>query len=154
MGVVPPQPLMPMDEDPDDHRPNSKWSLLTDPSGAVDDVTVIIEDVAPGDRIPLHRHRVNEAVLIVAGKAEVALGDDVVRPLPGSSVFIPAGTTHSHRNIGTHPLRIIAIFPAVTVDMEMLERNPAPGTEDEEPRHTVYDMRSGKFWLATENPPA
>lgn len=154
MGVVEPQPLKPMDEDADDYRPNSRWSLITDPSGAVDDVAVIYEDVAPGDRIPLHRHRVNEVVLIVSGEAEVTLDEEVVRPAPGSTVFIPAGTAHGHRNVGTNVLQIIAIFPAVIVDMEMLERNPAPGTEDEEPQHTIYDLRSGAFWAAEESPEA
>ena len=142
-----------MDEDPDDYRPNSKWSLITDPSGRVDDVTVVMEEVAPGDRIPLHRHRVNEAVMIVSGEAEVTLGDEVVRPVAGSTVFIPAGTVHGHRNVGSDVLRIVAIFPAVVVDMEMLERNPAPGTEGADPQHTVYDMRSGAFWPADEDPP-
>ena len=150
MGLVGPQQLQPMNEDPDDYRPNSLWSLTTDPSGAVEDITILNEEIAPGDRIPLHRHRVNEAVLIVSGEAEVTLGDEVLRPEPRSTVFIPAGTIHGHRNIGTETLRIIAIFPAVTVDMEMLERNPAPGTEGAEPQHTIYDMRSGEFWPATD----
>ena len=147
MGAVGPKELMPMVEDPDDYRPDSRWTLITDPSGSVDDVTVLIEEVAPGDHIPLHRHSVNEAVLIVDGEAEVTLGDETLHPTAGSTVFIPAGTVHSHRNIGSGTLRITAIFPAITVDMEMLARNPAPGTEGDEPKHTVYDMRTGEFWL-------
>lgn len=152
MGVVGPPSLEPMDSDPDDYRPDSKWALVTDPT--VHDLSVIHEDVAPGDHIPLHRHRVNEAVLVVSGSAEVALGDELVRPEPGSTVFIPAGTVHGHRNIGTKTLRIVAIFPATTVDMEMLARNPAPGTENDEPKHTIYDMRSGRFWPADDGPAA
>jgi hypothetical protein len=31
------------------------------------------------------------------------------------------------------------------VEIAMLERNPAPGTEDEAPRRTRYDFRSGEF---------
>jgi quercetin dioxygenase-like cupin family protein len=149
LGVLEPQVLRPMDEDEDDYRPSSRWALLTDPAGdnAVDDISIIVEDVAPGDRIPLHRHRVNEAVMILAGVAEVTLGDAVLRPDVGSTVFIPAGVVHGHRNVGSEPLRIHAIFPATVVDMEMLERNPAPGTEGAEPKHTVYDMRSGTFQL-------
>ena len=149
MGVVPPRVLEAMDEDPDDYRPRSRWAVIADPGtadGRVDDLSIIQEVVAPGDRIPLHRHRVNEAVLIVLGDAEVTLEAEIIRPEPGSTVFIPAGTTHGHRNVGTEPLHIIAIFPATQVDMEMLERNPAPGTDGDAPRHTMYDMRTGEFW--------
>ena len=46
------------DSDPDDFRPDSRWAVLVDPGedhGArVDDITLIVEEIAPGDRIPLH----------------------------------------------------------------------------------------------------
>jgi hypothetical protein len=38
-----------------------------------------------------------------------------------------------------------AVFPATTIDIDMLERNPAPGTEDEPPRRSRYDLRTGAF---------
>lgn len=34
-------------------------------------------------------------------------------------------------------------FPTTVVEIAMLERNPAPGTEDELPRRTRYDFRTG-----------
>ena len=157
MGLVPPRDLEAMTDDPDDYRPGSRWAVIADPGadhGRVDDLSVIKELVAPGDRIPLHRHRVNEAVMIVSGEAEVTLGTEVLRPAAGSTVFIPAGTKHAHKNVGAEPLHIIAIFPATQVDMEMLERNPAPGTEGDAPKHTTYDMRTGEFWSVSQSPSA
>lgn len=38
-----------------------------------------------------------------------------------------------------------AVFPARTVLMEMLERNPAPGTEGDAPLTTRYDFVTGEF---------
>ena len=149
MSVLPPRELEAMNEDPDDYRPGSRWAVIADPGapqGRVDDLSIIQEMVAPGDRIPLHRHRVNEAVLIVSGEAEVTLGTESLRPAAGSTVFVPAGMKHAHKNVGAEPLHIIAICPSSEVDMEMLERNPAPGTENDAPKHTTYDMRTGKFW--------
>jgi mannose-6-phosphate isomerase-like protein (cupin superfamily) len=142
-------PLDPMVGDPDDYRPNSSWKLITDdPSGAieVDDIAIIVEQVAPGDSIPLHiHHEVNECVLVIQGRNEIRIADDVLLLEPGDAVFVPKGTPHAQRNVGDEPLMIHAIFPATVVDMELLERNPAPGTEGQSPKHTVYDLRTGDY---------
>jgi hypothetical protein len=37
------------------------------------------------------------------------------------------------------------VFPSRKVRMEMLERNPAPGTEDLPPMTAVYDFATGAF---------
>ncbi len=61
--------------DPDDHRPNTRWGLVTDPgdaSGRVETLAIIREAIAVGDRIPLHTHDVDEAITILAGRARPA----------------------------------------------------------------------------------
>ena len=126
------------ESDPDDFRPSSRWALLVDPRGNsgvhVDDITVIVEEIAPGDRIPLHTHPINEVIVIDEGRPEIALGDDIQEVGPGAVVFIPAGTPHSTRNAGTTPIRIHAMFPSERIGIEYLERNPAPGTESDPPQ--------------------
>jgi quercetin dioxygenase-like cupin family protein len=129
----------PFDEsDPDDFRPNSQWALLVDASSAgrahVDDITVVIERIAPGDRIPLHSHPVSEVIVIAEGNPDVTLGEETRRVGPGAVIFIPAGTAHGTRNPGTSPVRIHAMFPSEQIGIRYLERNPAPGTEDDEPQ--------------------
>ena len=69
MAIVSTLHYAPFDEgDPDDFRPNSKWALVYDPGeGAqdfVDNITVIFEEIAPGDRIPLHTHPIHEVMVI------------------------------------------------------------------------------------------
>lgn len=64
---------------------------------------------------------------------------------PRTFVFVPAGAAHGTLNTGKAPLLLHAVFPATTIEIAMLERNPAPGTESEEPHRSRYDLRTGQF---------
>jgi quercetin dioxygenase-like cupin family protein len=134
----------PFDEsDPDDFRPDSRWALLVDPEaleeGGVDNITVIFEEIAVGDRIPLHVHPINEVIVVDEGEAEVTLGRSMRRVGGGTVIFIPAETPHGTRNVGGKPVRIHAMFPSEQIGIEYLDRNPAPGTENDppQPRSTI-----------------
>ncbi len=124
--------------DPDDYRPNSALAFVIDPgddSGAcVRDLSLIFERIAPGDRIPLHRHPSDEAIVIEAGAAEVTVGEDQRQVGPGTVVFIPRGVPHRTRNTGAQDLRLHAVFPSEVIAIEYLDRNPAPSTEADPPR--------------------
>ena len=148
MSIVEPAAMVPMVGDPDDHRPNTSWSLIVDPgdsNGRVDSLAIIRESIATGDRIPLHTHDVDEAITIIEGEAEARLGDDRRRVGPGTTIFIPAGTPHGAANIGATAVQIHAAFAATTIEIAMLERNPAPGTEGDAPRRSRYDLATGEF---------
>jgi mannose-6-phosphate isomerase-like protein (cupin superfamily) len=125
--------------DPDDYRPNSAMAFVFDPArsdtGYVRGLTLIFETIAVGDRIPLHVHpTVEEVVVIEEGSAEVRLGDEHRMVGAGAVVFIPPGTPHGTRNVGLTVLRVQAIFPTPDIDIQMLERLPAPGTEGDSPQ--------------------
>ena len=147
MSIVDGFEYEPMVGDPDDHRPESEWALVVDPgdeSGRVDDLAVIKERIAPGDRIPLHVHRVNE-VIMAHGDGRYRLGDRVQDVQAGTVIFIPAGVPHEFANTGAEPLPIDAVFPTTRVWMRTLERNPAPGTEGAAPQQgATYDFRTGE----------
>ncbi len=139
MAIIASFDYAPFDEsDPDDFRPNSKWALLVDPGrdpeAHVDDVTLIFEEIAPGDRIPLHTHPINEVIVIDEGTPEVTLGDETRDTGPGTVVFIPAGTPHGTRNASTRTVRLHAMFPSEQIGIQYLERNPAPRTENDPPQ--------------------
>ena len=55
--------------DPDDHRPNTTWRLAVDPgTGSRNaELSFLEERSAVGDRIPLHRHDVDEVVVVIDG---------------------------------------------------------------------------------------
>ncbi len=75
---------------------------------------------------------------------DARLGEEKRRVGAGSVIFIPAGTPHGTANAGEVPLEIHAVFPATTIEIAMLERNPAPGTEADAPRRSRYDLRTGE----------
>ncbi len=125
--------------DPDDYRPNSQMAFVFDPARSdaayVRGLTLIFENIGVGDRIPLHVHpTVEEVVVIEDGSAEVTLGDEKRTVGAGAVVFIPPGTPHGTRNVGIAVLRVQAIFPTPDIDIQMLERLPAPGTEGDPPQ--------------------
>ena len=133
--------------DPDDHRPNTTWRLAVDPGtgGAVAELSFLEERCAAGDRIPLHRHDVDELVVVIDGVGSYTLDGEETTVETGDVIFIPAGTEHGTANAGAGVLQVHAVFPARTVLMEMLERNPAPGTEGDPPMTTRYDFATGEF---------
>jgi quercetin dioxygenase-like cupin family protein len=133
--------------DPDDHRPGSVWSgPLVDPvstDGYVQDLCIVLERIAPGEGIPLHRHALDEAIVVESGQVELRLGDETRIVTGRSVVFVPAGTAHGARNIGSAEVVYTAFFASTAIDIEYLERNPAPGTENDPPQPpVVYDARA------------
>jgi quercetin dioxygenase-like cupin family protein len=132
--------------DPDDHRPNTAWALVVDPGGPegrVEAFAVISERIAPGDRIPLHVHRDDE-VVIVHGNGRYRLGDEERDVTDGAVVFVPAGVAHGLSNPGPEPLPIEGIFATTKLWLRYLERNPAPGTEGDDPQLPMtIDIRTG-----------
>ena len=128
--------------DPDDWRPNSAWALVAEEEA---DLAVIVEEIGVGDAIPLHRHRIDEVILYLAGEAEVRLGEATYAVRSGDIVVVPAGHVHGTRNTGTEIVSLRAFFPTARIDIEYLERNPAPGTEGEPPRPgVVWDTRTDR----------
>jgi quercetin dioxygenase-like cupin family protein len=134
------------DADPDDHRPNSRWTgPLADPVSDryVRDLSVILEHIGPGDAIPLHRHGVDEVIVVESGEVELRLGGETRRVTGRSVAFVPAGVPHGARNVGAADAAYTAFFGTTAVDIEYLERNPAPGTEGDPARPPVtYDARA------------
>lgn len=133
--------------DPDDYRPNSSIAMVLDPTQAdgkyVNGLMVLFERMAPGDRIPLHVHTIEELIIIDEGMAEVTLNQERRTVGPGAVVFIPAGVPHGTRNLGAEVLQMHAVFPSHLLPIQYLERNPAPGTDGNAPQPPItYDMRA------------
>ena len=133
-------------DDPDDYRPNSNIALAADIETAdgdcVGDMCVLLENCAPGDRIPLHTHPIEEVILIEEGTADVRLGDERRTVRPGTVVFVPKGVPHGMDNAGRGVLRLRAVYSSTVVSLQYLERSPAPGTESDEPRYLSIDVRA------------
>lgn len=135
---------MPLDDgsDPDDWRPGSRLALVVDRDA---DLTVIAEKIGVGDAIPLHRHAIDEVVFYLSGDVEVRLGEESHAVRAGDIMVIPAGVPHSQLNTGDSIAEIRAVFPRARLDIEYLERNPAPGTEGAPPQPAfMIDTHTGE----------
>ena len=112
--------------DPDDHRPETTWRCAVDPGtdGRTMAFTVLEERCGVGDRIPLHRHDVDELVIVVSGEGTYTLGGASHDVHEGDVIFVPAGARHGTANRGNEVLHLHAVFPATRVRVEMLGRNP------------------------------
>lgn len=149
MAVVHGGEYSPMDDDPDDFRPTSSWLLHVDPDRRAQ-LSVIRERIGPGDRIPLHWHDVDEVVLYERGAARVHVAGVETEVGPGASVFIAAGLVHGTVNTGTEVCEVRAVYPTTVVRMDMVERNPRPGTESDPPKVSRYDMATGEYVVLGE----
>lgn len=84
--------------------------LITQGSGARNAVmyTGVYE---AGKRMPAHIHEtVEEMIYVLSGRGEVTV-DGTTEPIePGSSIFLPAGSTHFLNVLGDQPLHIVFVF--------------------------------------------
>jgi mannose-6-phosphate isomerase-like protein (cupin superfamily) len=86
----------------------------------------------PGLGAPIHIHAVEEVLEVVAGTAEIWLGEGKHIVGPNQSVLVPAGARHGFRNIGETTLHVRAtlaapIFEAAYDDKREASRRYSPG---------------------------
>ncbi len=133
--------------DPHNHKPNSRYSLVLDPvrpdGRYVKDLVVNFEHLASDEVIPVHAHTNEEVLIIDEGEAE-AFYDGEWRPVrPGSVILVPPGVAHGFRNRSGSGVRLHAVFAGHVVGTRLLERSPAPGTEDDPlPPPYIIDFRN------------
>lgn len=77
--------------------------------------------IAVGHTLPLHVHKVEEALVFLSGDAKAEV-DGKETPVTAPSVLLtPAGTKHCITNVGTSEVRIVFFFPAVEVERILVE---------------------------------
>ena len=71
----------------------------------------VLVEFAPGVSFPKHSHPGEELVYVVEGSLEYALdGRPAVTLKAGDALFIPAGTPHAVRNVGTTKAAELATY--------------------------------------------
>jgi quercetin dioxygenase-like cupin family protein len=66
----------------------------------------------PGCGAPTHLHAVEEVLTVLAGQAEVWVGDERTTLTAGQSVIVPAGYRHGFRNLTETTLHVEATLAA------------------------------------------
>jgi quercetin dioxygenase-like cupin family protein len=76
-------------------------------------LVMVTEDVTPGDEFPTHKHLGQDEILYIQkGVLHVHLGDQERDLHAGGTVFIPAYTWVSVKNVGTETASVVGIFSA------------------------------------------
>jgi len=67
-------------------------------------------DFAPGASFPRHTHPGAEIIYVLAGTLEYEVKGETVTLKSGDVLFVPAGTVHAARNVGTTPAAELATY--------------------------------------------
>jgi quercetin dioxygenase-like cupin family protein len=91
-------------------------------------------EVPVGCRLPRHTDSAEETIVVIAGTAELQVGDERAEVPAGGLAVVAEDAPHEVRNAGEEPLRFVAIYASPDV-VTRYEREVQPdGTRE---RHTV-----------------
>lgn len=113
------QATQPMEE----WRPGVRTVMLVSAVTGSRQLTVFEQFCAPGLGAPTHLHAVEEVLTVVAGDAEIWVGEERHAAKAGQSVIIPAGQFHGFRNTGEGELHVRAILAAPIFEASYEDRN-------------------------------
>lgn len=82
--------------------------------GAASSGSSVLE-VDPGCRLPRHTDSAEETVVVVAGRAEVIVGEERAEVDAGGAALVPKDVPHEVRNAGSDTLRFLAVYAAADV---------------------------------------
>ena len=75
------------------------------------EVVVVRGEFEPGAMVGRHSHPGEESTYILEGTVQLEIdGKPPVISKAGDVIFIPAGTIHSAKNIGTTPAKVLATY--------------------------------------------
>jgi quercetin dioxygenase-like cupin family protein len=114
---------------------SARWrsgAALTPSTGSRDSGAVLLE-IEPGCRLERHRDSAEETIVVLAGEAQVGVGDEGGRVPPGGLALIPADVPHEVSNRGPATLRFVALYASADV-VTRYEREVQPdGTSQRDP---------------------
>jgi len=74
----------------------------------VDTMSLLTEDIEPGDEVPVHKHGAEEEFIVIErGAGVLTFGDRVHQVERGSMAVVPRGVWHGLRNNGNALLRMV-----------------------------------------------
>jgi quercetin dioxygenase-like cupin family protein len=107
-------------------RPGIRGQFLAGKEHGARGVCLLVNTVDPGASVPLHKHSVEETMLVLEGVVWVRMGDELYTVGPQHTVIIPAGTPHAWGNSGSDVARLLWAFggPDPFNDSTYLEGSP------------------------------
>lgn len=101
----------------------------------------LVEETSPpqGGPPPHIHHNVDETLYVLEGEVEFMAGEQTIPASVGAAVYIPRGTLHTFRNVGTSPSRILALISPGGLEKFFLEAGE-PATEGSSPPQSEPDV--------------
>jgi len=84
-------------------------------------LTIFEQWCDPGHGAPVHVHAVEEVLRVLAGSAEISVGDSIRLVSAGESVIVPAGVAHGFVNATAETLHTMAILASPIFEVHYLE---------------------------------
>ena len=75
---------------------------------------------------PIHVHAVEEVLEVIAGTAEISVGDQTLRVSADQSVLVPAGVRHGFKNVGHGILHVRATLAASIFEAAYDDQRESP----------------------------
>jgi len=97
---------------------NTCRRILVSPDKGSGAITLGELIMKPGTELPIHTHRIEEAIVITKGEATAMLGEETHTLGPGDVILAPAGIKHMVANRSNKPMGFLFFFPAVEVHIE------------------------------------
>lgn len=89
------------------------------------DISFFHVDNGPGEGPSLHTHPYTETWIVLAGEAEIRVGEERLEARQGDVITVGAGTPHAFRNTGSDRLEIVCIHASARFETEWLDDDPA-----------------------------
>jgi mannose-6-phosphate isomerase-like protein (cupin superfamily) len=114
-----------------ERRPGHRVRNLVSPETGARGLTLTVNELDQGVGVPLHTHRIEEALVILEGTGAFRVGDEEVTVSADATVLVPAEVPHAFRNDGVATLKVLGVFPVVDPLTPKwttyLEGTPPPG---------------------------
>jgi quercetin dioxygenase-like cupin family protein len=97
--------------------PTARWrsgSVLGSGAGAKAAGASLLE-VEPGCRLPRHTDSAEEVIVVIAGEADITVGEERTTAAAGEMALVPECVPHEVRNAGDGVLRFAAVYAAPDV---------------------------------------
>ncbi len=71
---------------------------------------VVLMSIPVGGEIGMERHKVDQTLIFVAGHGQAIINGEISDVDAQSLVFVPAGSEHNFKNIGTEELKLFTVY--------------------------------------------
>jgi mannose-6-phosphate isomerase-like protein (cupin superfamily) len=104
--------------------PGIEHTTLACAQNGLSRLSVWSQTVAPGGATPPHRHDCEEVVVIVSGRGELRVRDEVFAFGANATLVVPQDVEHQILNTGDEPLKVLAAFSATPVEVVLPDGTP------------------------------